>query len=238
MIAPALLEVDDVVAGYGPLRVLHGISLTVGRAEIVALLGANGAGKTTTLRALSGLLKPRGTISLDGRSLVGRSPEAILKAGVAHVPQGRGTFPNLTVEENLRVGACTRQRRQAARDLRSWYEHFPRLAERRDQPAGQLSGGEQQMLAIARAMMARPRLLLLDEPSLGLAPNITATLFERLASIKQEFGTGMLVVEQNASIALHYASRAYVLESGEISLGGPAGELSRDDRVRQAYLRV
>lgn len=238
MTGPALLEVDDLVAGYGPLRVLHGISLTVGEGELVALLGANGAGKTTTLRAISGLVRPKGSVAFAGRSLLGRSAEAIVAAGIAHVPQGRGTFPNLTVEENMRVGASTRKRREAEADLQDWYEHFPRLAERRAQPAGQLSGGEQQMLAISRAMMSRPRLLLLDEPSLGLAPNITATLFDRLSAIKAERGTAMLVVEQNANIALHHASRAYVLESGEIALSGAATELGQDDRVRRAYLRV
>jgi branched-chain amino acid transport system ATP-binding protein len=233
-----LLEVDDLVAGYGPLRVLHGISLSVERGELVTLLGANGAGKTTTLRALSALIKAKGTVRFNGKSILGRSPESILTAGIAHVPQGRGTFPNLSVEENLRIGAATRPKRERTQDVEEWYRFFPRLGERHAQLAGNLSGGEQQMLAVARAMMARPQLLLLDEPSLGLAPNLTASLFERLSAIKQERGTAMLVVEQNVNIALRHADRAYVLESGEISLSGPAADLFNDERVRQAYLRI
>ncbi|HLT70427.1 MAG TPA: ABC transporter ATP-binding protein, partial [Acidimicrobiales bacterium] len=199
----SLLELRDVAGGYGPVRVLHDIDLTVEEGHVAVVLGANGAGKTTTLRAISGLLDVvTGDIRFAGTSLVGRSPEAIARMGVAHVPQGRGTFADLTVEDNLRIGAINRRDRDVERDLRHWLEVFPRLGERRDQEAGSMSGGEQQMLALARAMMARPKLLLLDEPSLGLAPLVTRELFDRLAELNREEGLTILVVEQNANLAL------------------------------------
>jgi branched-chain amino acid transport system ATP-binding protein len=234
-----LLEVADLRASYGPVDVLHGLGFTVGEGEIVVLLGANGAGKTTTLRALSQMdeVKVSGEVRFDGRSLVGLRPEAVVRMGVAHVPQGRGTFPELTVEENLTVGAYVRPRGAEVRDdVERWLEVFPRLNDRRDQTAGSLSGGEQQMLAVARALMSRPRLLLLDEPSLGLAPLVIQDLFRRFAELNRELGTTMLIVEQNANLALSIADRGYVLETGEIVLEGEASELRSDDAVRRAYL--
>ena len=233
----ALLELAGVTGGYGPVRVLHGLDLTVDEGEVAVVLGANGAGKTTTLRALSGMVATRGSARLGGVELVGLAPERIVGRGVAHVPQGRGTFNELTVEENLEAGAFVRKDRSTIRaDIDRWLEVFPRLAERRDQKAGSLSGGEQQMLAVSRALMARPRLLLLDEPSLGLAPLVTRDLFLRLGELNRAAGTTMFVVEQNANLALSIASRAYVLEAGEIVLSGTADDLADDDAVRQAYL--
>ena len=233
----SLLELRDVAGGYGPVRVLHDIDLTVEEGHVAVVLGANGAGKTTTLRAISGLLDVvTGDIRFAGTSLVGRSPEAIARMGVAHVPQGRGTFADLTVEDNLRIGAINRRDRDVERDLRHWLEVFPRLGERRDQEAGSMSGGEQQMLALARAMMARPKLLLLDEPSLGLAPLVTRELFDRLAELNREEGLTILVVEQNANLALEIGHWGYVLETGRIAVQGPAAELHDDDAVRKAYL--
>ncbi len=233
----SLLELRDVAGGYGPVRVLHDIDLTVEEGHVAVVLGANGAGKTTTLRAISGLLDVvTGDIRFAGTSLVGRSPEAIARMGVAHVPQGRGTFADLTVEDNLRIGAINRRDRDVERDLRHWLEVFPRLGERRDQEAGSMSGGEQQMLALARAMMARPKLLLLDEPSLGLAPLVTRELFDRLAELNREEGLTILVVEQNANLALEIGHWGYVLETGRIAVQGPADELHDDDAVRKAYL--
>jgi branched-chain amino acid transport system ATP-binding protein len=236
-----LLVLDDLRASYGPLEALHGISLRVGSGECVALLGANGAGKTTTLRAISGhLVTVTGTLELSqgGRAtdLRGTTPDRTARLGVAHVPQGRGTFTDLTVEENLRLGAIARRDRRAGDDAAWWYEVFPRLAERRRQPAGQLSGGEQQMLAVARALMMRPRLLLLDEPSLGLAPLVVADLFAALGRVRTERGISILLVEQNANLALATADRAYVLEAGRIVLGGTAEELRSHDDVKRAYL--
>jgi len=230
----ALLEVDGVRAGYGPVNVLEDVSFAVGEGETVALLGANGAGKTTTLRAISGMLKPRGRITIGGHDVTGRATEKIVKLGVAHVPEGRGTFVPLTVEENLRLGAYAR--RDGGPDLERAYTLFPRLGERRDQRAGTLSGGEQQMLAIARALMLRPRLMLLDEPSLGLAPNLTRELFKILRQVKDDEGTAMLVVEQNANLVLEFADAAHVLETGRVVLSGTADELSRDESMRKAYL--
>ena len=232
-----LLEAEGLTAGYGPVKVLHGVDLTVGASEVVVVLGANGAGKTTTLRAISGLVHAHGALRLAGTSILGWKPEAVARAGVAHVPQGRGTLTDLTVDENLRLGAYTRRDREGiVEDLDRWYTTFPRLGERREQPAGTMSGGEQQMLAIARALMARPRLLLLDEPSLGLAPVVTREVFEALARLNHELGVAMLLVEQNAALALRIAHRGYVLESGVVATSGTASELAGDDDVRKAYL--
>ncbi len=232
------LEVRDLVAGYGPVRVLEGVSLDLTGGEVVVVLGANGAGKTTLLRAISGMIPVQGAVRLDGVDVAGRRPEALLRKGVAHVPQGRGTFNDLTVEENLRVGGFTRTSAEVAEDTERWLDLFPRLRERRDQRAGSMSGGEQQMLAIARALMSRPSLLLLDEPSLGLAPLVTADVFSSIHSVVGELGTGVLVVEQNANLALGIADRGYVLETGSIVSSGTAAELSADDSIRRAYLGV
>jgi len=233
----SLLELRGVTGGYGPVSVLRGLDLVVEEGEVAVILGANGAGKTTTLRAICGMLDDTaGEVLFDGRDLCGASTPEIARAGIAHVPQGRGTFGDLTVDENLRLGAISRPDPGTEADLARWYEAFPRLAERKDQAAGSMSGGEQQMLAIARAMMGRPRLLLLDEPSLGLAPLITRDVFERLGEINREEGLTMLVVEQNAGLALEIAARGYVLETGQIVIGGTAEELALDDDVRKAYL--
>lgn len=234
----SLLEVRTLRAGYGPVEVLRGIDFHVDEGEVVVILGANGSGKTTTLRALSGMVETSGEVAFDGRSIAGSRPEQVARAGIAHVPQGRGTVTDLTVEENLRLGAYTRRDKEVGADLERWYEMFPRLAERRQQQAGGMSGGEQQMLAIARAMMARPRLVLLDEPSLGLAPIITQGLFRTLGDMNRDLGTSMLVVEQNATLALAIASRGYVLETGEIVVEGTATELAGNDDVRKAYLGI
>jgi branched-chain amino acid transport system ATP-binding protein len=232
-----LLEAHELRASYGPIAVLHGLDFEIAEHEIVVLLGANGAGKTTTLRAVSGMLPATGTVRLDGRSIIGQSAYRVCALGIAHVPQGRGTFNELTVEENLNVGAYLRRDRAAVKDdIEQWCEVFPVLGQRRAQVAGQLSGGEQQMLAVARALMSRPRLLLLDEPSLGLAPLITRGLFERLGAINARDGTTMFIVEQNANLALGIAKHAYVLEAGTIALQGPASELAANDDVRRAYL--
>lgn len=231
-----LLEVRELTAGYGAVAVLRGINLHVDDGEIVVVLGANGAGKTTMLRALSGMIAGRGSVTLQGKQLLGLRPERIVRLGVSHVPQGRGTITELTVDENLRLGAFARHDREVEADLNRWYDAFPRLAERKSQRAGSMSGGEQQMLAIARALMARPRLLLLDEPSLGLAPLITAEVFESLTEINREYSTAMLVVEQNANLALEVGSRAYVLATGEILKSGDADSLRGDSAVRRAYL--
>ena len=233
-----LLEVTDLEAGYGPVQVLRGMSFTVDAGETVVILGANGAGKTTTIRAISGMIVTKGSVIVDGTSVGGKKPEEIVRRGVAHVPQGRGTFVDLTVEENLRLGAFTRKDADIVADMDHWYEVFPRLQERRDQVAGGMSGGEQQMLAIARAAMSRPRLLLLDEPSLGLAPLVTQELFRRLQVLNQEQGTALLVVEQNANLALGIAERGYVLEAGLIVAQGTAAELQADESVRKAYLGI
>ncbi len=230
------LEVQGLKAAYGDIQVLHGIDFTVAEGQIAVILGANGAGKTTTLRALCAMVSTEGSIKLGGEELAGRRTADIVRRGVAHVPQGRGTFPELSVEENLMAGAFVRSDADVRADVSRWYETFPVLGERRGQAAGSLSGGEQQMLAIARALMLRPSLLLLDEPSLGLAPMITRSLFEQLVAINADAGTTMLVVEQNASLALGVADVAYVLEAGEVALSGPADELAADDSVRRAYL--
>ena len=231
-----LLELSGVTGGYGPVRVLHGIDLTVDEGEVAVVLGANGAGKTTTLRAISQTIATGGDITFDGQRISGKRPEAVAKAGIAHVPQGRGTFMEFTVDENLRVGAVTRRDGDVGADLDRWYSTFPRLAERRGQEAGSMSGGEQQMLAIARAMMSRPKLVLLDEPSLGLAPLVTQELFRRLGEINRESGLTLLVVEQNANLALDIGHHGYVLESGRIVTSGSAEDLKGDEAVRKAYL--
>jgi branched-chain amino acid transport system ATP-binding protein len=226
-------------ASYGPISVLRGLDFTVDEGEIVVLLGANGAGKTTTLRAIGRMEQPRvtGSIRFRGMSLVDQPAQAVVRQGITHVPQGRGTFPDLTVEENLLIGAHVRRDPAGVRaDLLRWFETFPRLAERREQRAGTLSGGEQQMLAVARAGMSRPAMLLLDEPSLGLAPVIIKGLFDRLSELNRETGLTMLLVEQNANLALSIANRGYVIENGEIVLSGSAEQLRHDDAVRRAYL--
>jgi branched-chain amino acid transport system ATP-binding protein len=231
------IEVDGLTAGYGSIEILRGLNLTVRPGEIVALLGANGAGKTTTLRAISGLLRHKGSIRLDGVELGRLSAARRTALGLAHVPQGRGTFTDFTVEENLRLGAYpVRDKAQIEHDIEQWFVTFPRLEERRVQMAGSLSGGEQQMLAIARAMMTRPRLLMCDEPSLGLAPTVTAELFALLRELSRERGMSMLIVEQNADLTLEIAERAYVIEHGGIALHGTAADLKRDATVQRAYL--
>ncbi len=231
-----LLSVTGLAGGYGPVRVLHGLDFGVADGEVVVILGANGAGKTTTLRALCGMIPTDGEIVFDGESVAGRKPQVLARRGVAHVPQGRGTISDLTVEENLRVGAWTRRDREVGADVDRWFDVFPRLAERRTQQAGSMSGGEQQMLAIARGLMSRPRLLLLDEPSLGLAPIITQELFAQLGRLNAELGTAMLIVEQNAGLAQRLASRGYELETGRIVAQGAARDLEGNEDVRKAYL--
>jgi branched-chain amino acid transport system ATP-binding protein len=235
----ATLQVRALHAGYGSIRVLHGIDFEVEDGTIVALLGANGAGKTTTLRALSGMIPGRGRIMLDGRDVSAAGAADRARLGIAHVPQGRGTFVDFSVEENLALGAYTVRGRDAIqRALDYWYEVFPWLIERRRQLAGSLSGGEQQMLAIARALMTQPRILMCDEPSLGLAPTITRDLFALLARLNRERGMAILLVEQNASLTLEIAHRAYVIESGEIKLEGGAAELRDNPLIQRAYLGI
>jgi branched-chain amino acid transport system ATP-binding protein len=231
----ALLELRGVEARYGPVRALEGVSLAVEEGQIVAVLGANGAGKTTTLRAVSGTVRRTGEILFAGKPLGRRGPESVAKLGVAHVPEGRGTFGELSVEENLRLGAYTR-RGKLDGDIERVSAWFPWIRERIDQHAGTLSGGEQQMLALARALMSRPRLLLLDEPSLGLAPLITREIFRIVAELNEKEGLTVLVVEQNAAIALEVASFAYVLEVGKVAVSGTSEELARDENVRRSYL--
>jgi len=232
----SLLEITELHARYGETTVLHGISLAVPEAGLTALLGANGAGKTTTLRAISGMVRAKGAIRFQGKRLENRATESIARAGVAHVPDGRGTFMELTVEENLRLGACTRPKSEIRADLDRVSNYFPVLRARRRQQAGTLSGGEQQMLAIARALLLRPLLLLLDEPSFGLAPLIARDLFAILARIKAEERMGILLVEQNASLALALADHAVLLETGRVVVAGPAAELARDAVIRRSYL--
>ncbi len=231
-----MLEIQDLHVYYGEIHALKGVSLTVARGEIVALLGNNGAGKTTTLRTISGLLRPRtGQVILEGRIIHGLPPHEIVAQGVAHSPEGRKVFNRLTVTENLEMGAYLRNDAAVPEDMERVFSLFPRLQERRFQTAGTLSGGEQQMLAIGRALMARPRILLLDEPSMGLAPILVEQIFETVADINRQ-GTTILLVEQNAAIALSVAHRAYVLETGGIVLEGAAAELSDHPEVRRAYL--
>jgi len=231
----ALLELKDVKAGYGPVPVLHGISLTVVEGEIVAVLGGNGAGKTTMLRAVSGVVEASGEIRFAGQRITGAAPERVARIGIAHVPEGRGIFGELSVHENLRLGAYLR-RDGFAEDFERVCGFFPWLQERRHQQAGTLSGGEQQMLALARALMARPRLLLLDEPSLGLAPMLVREIFRIVGELNEQEGLAVLVVEQNAKLALRSSSRAYVLEVGRVALEGPSADLAENESVRKAYL--
>jgi branched-chain amino acid transport system ATP-binding protein len=231
-----LLELRGVAARYGALEALRGIDLSVDEGEIVAVLGANGAGKTTTLRAISATVKTSGELVFAGERLP-RRPEAVARAGIAHVPEGRGTFAQLSVDENLRLGAHVRRDRAGVKaDYDRVLERFPILAERRGQAAGTLSGGEQQQLALARALMQRPRLLLLDEPSLGLAPRVVAEFFAVVGELNEQEGLSVLVVEQNATIALASSARAYVLEVGRIAVAGASAELQRHESVRRSYL--
>jgi branched-chain amino acid transport system ATP-binding protein len=236
---PPLLEIDAISVHYGAIRALHDVSMNVDAGEIVTLIGCNGAGKSTTLRAVSALRKPSsGRISFDGRDLSGLKPHEILRLGLAQVPEGRGIFPNLTVDENLDLGAFARKDPGAvAGDRKRVFELFPRLKERLRQRAGTLSGGEQQMLAIGRALLARPRLLLLDEPSLGLAPQLVQTIFRIIREINAA-GTTIFLVEQNAHMALQVAHRAYVLEVGRVVMQGRADELAKSDAVKKAYLGI
>jgi len=232
-----LLKVTNLDARYGAIQVLRSINFEVEEGEVVVILGANGAGKTTTLRAICGMVSTSGSVTFDGQEIRGKDTADVVRLGVAHVPQGRGTFPELTVQDNLSLGAYVRKDKKGVdEDLERWFDAFPRLRERKTQQAGSLSGGEQQMLAVARAMMGKPRLLLLDEPSLGLAPLIIEDLFRRFSDINKDTGTTMLVVEQNANLALGIASRGYVIESGRIELSGTADELRTNDAVREAYL--
>ncbi len=232
-----LLEVKDLFAGYGATEVLHGLSMQIEEGSITTLLGANGAGKTTTLRALSKMIKVRGQIMFDGQAIEGKATEDIVRLGVAHVPDGRGTFGSLSTEENLQLGSYTRKDKQeVAQDQEKMYSYFPRLKERRNQQAGTLSGGEQQMLAIARALMLRPRLLLLDEPSFGLAPLIVREIFDIMQTINQTDKVTILLVEQNAAMALDLANYAYLLETGKLVLSGLSKDLKQDEAVRRSYL--
>ncbi len=231
----ALLELRDVEARYGPVQALRGVSLEVPEGSVVAVLGANGAGKTTTLRAVSATVRRNGEIRFAGKTLRG-GPEAVAKAGIAHVPEGRGTFTELTVTENLRLGAYTRRDRSVKADIERMAGYFPWILDRGDQRAGTLSGGEQQMLALARALMGRPRLLMLDEPSLGLAPLIVREIFRIVRELNEKEGLAVLVVEQDARIALDSAATAYVLEVGTVALSGTSNELKGDEAVRRSYL--
>jgi branched-chain amino acid transport system ATP-binding protein len=232
-----LLEVRELCAFYGQSQALFGLDFALAEGAIVTLLGANGAGKTTTLRALCGMVRMTGAVSFEGKPIDGRPTEDIVRLGVAHVPEGRGTFTRMTVEENLQLGAMTRRDKAAiAADIDEVYGVFPRLRERRRQPAGTLSGGEQQMLAVGRALMLRPRLMLLDEPSFGLAPLVVGELFAILRRLNRERRVAMLIVEQDAALALDLAEEAYLLETGRIVMAGPAREIAKDEAVRRSYL--
>jgi branched-chain amino acid transport system ATP-binding protein len=232
-----ILEVKDLKAFYGPSQALHGISFSLVRGGITTLLGANGAGKTTTLRAICGMVRAEGSVFIDGEPVTGRPTEAVVRLGVGHVPEGRGTFTELSVEENLRVAAYTRRDGSAvARDLEMVFTYFPRLKERMSQQAGTLSGGEQQMLAISRALMLGPRLMLLDEPSFGLAPLIVQEIFRIMRRINQEAKVSMLLVEQNAALALELADHAYVLETGRVVMSGTSADVKSDEQIRKSYL--
>jgi len=234
---PPLLEADHLEAHYGWTKVLHGVRFSVEDGGITAILGANGAGKTTTLRAVCGMVKTSGEIRFDGRRIDGKATEEIVRLGIAHAPEGRGTFVSLTVEENLRLGAYTRRdKARLVADLERIYEYFPALAARRRQLAGTLSGGEQQMLAVARALMLRPRLLLLDEPSLGLAPMVVREIFRIVRTINKEERVSVLLVEQNAALALELADRAYLLETGRVVMSGPSDMMKKNAAIRRAYL--
>jgi branched-chain amino acid transport system ATP-binding protein len=233
---PALLEAKSLHAGYGETRVLHGIDFSVEEGGVTALLGANGAGKTTTLRAICGMVRTQGDIIFGGEPIHGMATEDIVRRGVAHVPDGRGTFMELTVEENMRLGAYTRRDPDVGGDFERMFGYFPRLKERFRQQAGTLSGGEQQMLAITRALLLRPRLLLLDEPSFGLAPLIVKEIFNIMRRIREEEKVSILLVEQNASLALAFAEDAYLLETGRIVVSGKARDISKDESIRRSYL--
>ena len=231
------LDIKNLHVYYGHIHALKGIDLHVEEGEIVTLIGSNGAGKTTTLRAICQAVKTGGSVMFDGRQLVGKSTESVVRMGVAQVPDGRGTFTALSVEENLKLGAYVRKDRAGiAQDIEKAYERFPRLKERRHQQAGTLSGGEQQMLAISRALMLRPRLLLLDEPSFGLAPLIVAEIFRIMRRINEEEKVSMLLVEQNANLALDVAHHAYLLETGRIAVSGPSEQIKHDETIRRVYL--
>ena len=233
----ALLELENVEARYGPIRALHGVSLAVEEGQAVSLLGANGAGKTTTLRSISGTVRATGEIAFSSKRITGRAPESIARLGIAHVPEGRGIYAELTVWENVLLGGSARRERRAVkRDAEAALAYFPRIASRRRQQAGTLSGGEQQMLALARALVARPRLLMLDEPSLGLAPLIVKEIFRIVRELNEKEGLTVLVVEQDARIALNAASTAYVLEVGKVAVSGPSAELRNDEAIRRSYL--
>jgi branched-chain amino acid transport system ATP-binding protein len=232
-----LLEVENLHAGYGQTDVLHGLAFKVLEGGITTLLGANGAGKTTTLRSVCGMLRMRGEIRFAGERIAGRATEDIVRLGIAHAPEGRGTFTALTTEENLRLGAYTRKDKAAvAQDYERIYEYFPRLKERRRQQAGTLSGGEQQMLAIGRALMLRPRLLVLDEPSFGLAPLVVQDIFRIMRTINREEKVSMLLVEQNATLALDLADHAYLLETGRVVVSGTSADIKKDESIRRSYL--
>ncbi len=234
---PKLLEVSGLHAAYGATKVLHDINFSLEAGHITAILGANGAGKTTTLRSLCQVVKTTGSIVFDGQQLIGKSTENVVRMGVAHVPEGRGTFAALSTEENLRLGAYVRaDKAELALDMEKAFTRFPILKQRRHQQAGTLSGGEQQMLAISRALMLRPKLLLLDEPSFGLAPLIVAEIFRIMRTINKEDKVSMLLVEQNASLALDLADHAYLLETGKVALSGPSEQIKNDESVRKAYL--
>lgn len=232
-----LLELENVTASYGAVKALHDISLNVDEGSVVAMLGANGAGKTTTLRAISGTVKVVGSIRFDDRPITGLAPEEVARRGIAHVPEGRGILAQMTVLENLQMGACLRRDRAGIKaDLDRTFGYFPWMSGRTGSTAALLSGGEQQMLALARALMMKPRLLLLDEPSLGLAPTVVRSIFDIIARINREEGVTILLVEQNAKLALRAAKHAYVLEVGEIAVSGSGQELVRNESVRKSYL--
>jgi len=233
---PALLEAKGLHAAYGETKVLHGIDFLVEEGGVTALLGANGAGKTTTLRAICGMVRSQGSLILGGEPIIGMATEDIVRRGVAHVPDGRGTFMELSVEENMRLGAYTRKDQEITADFERMFGYFPRLKERFRQQAGTLSGGEQQMLAITRALLLRPRLLLLDEPSFGLAPLIVKEIFNIMHRIREEERVSILLVEQNASLALAFAEDAYLLETGRIVVSGKAHDISKDESIRRSYL--
>ncbi|MBP8305839.1 MAG: ABC transporter ATP-binding protein [Burkholderiaceae bacterium] len=234
---PKLLEVTNLTASYGSTQALFGIGFSIEQGKITTILGANGAGKTTTLRALCQTVRTTGSIKIGGEEVIGRATESVVRMGVAHVPDGRGTFTGLSVEENLKLGSFTRKdKAEVALDMERMYTRFPRLKERRMQQAGTLSGGEQQMLAISRALMLRPKLLLLDEPSFGLAPLIVAEIFRIMREINKQDQVTMLLVEQNASLALDLADEAYLLETGRVAISGPCETIKNDETVRRVYL--
>ena len=233
----ALLDIKDLRSYYGQVQALHGIEFHLKEGSMTALLGTNGAGKTTTIRAICNMVRSTGTIQFEGKPLMGKSTESIVRLGIAHVPQGRGTFPTLTVEENLQLGAITRKDTKViASDIEKMYSYFPKLKERHTQQAGTLSGGEQQMLAVARTLMLRPRLMLLDEPSFGLAPLIVRDLFGIIGKINREDKVSILVVEQNAQLALEIADQAYVIETGRIVMSGSASDIVNNEDIQKSYL--